>query len=57
MEEHLSDLGTADFALYKSMQGWHSHINDKLADVNDVLNPHGFDEIVKDDCARSSPNG
>ena len=57
MEEHLSDLGTAEFALYKSMQGWHSHINDKLADVNDVLNPHRFDEIVKDDCARSSPNG
>jgi hypothetical protein len=52
MEEHLSDLGTADFALYKSMQDWHSHINDKLADVNDVLNPHGFDEIVKDDFAK-----
>jgi internalin A len=45
MEEHLSDLGTADFALYKSMQDWHSHIND-------VLNPHGFDEIVKDDFAK-----
>ena len=52
MEEHLSDLGTADFALYKSMQDWNSHINDILADVNDVLNPHGFDEIVKDDFAK-----
>jgi|ERR1700722_8481550 len=51
MKKHLSDLGTADFALYKSMQEWHNRIGDMLAYVNDVLVPDGFDEIVKDDFA------
>ena len=35
----------------KAMQEWHNRIGDMLAYVNDVLSPHGFDEIVKDDFA------
>ena len=52
MEQNLKDLGKADFALYKSMKDWHNHVNDILADVNDVLSPYGFKEIVKDDFAK-----
>jgi hypothetical protein len=33
------------------MQEWHNRIGDMLAYVTDVLTPHGFDEIVKDDFA------
>jgi hypothetical protein len=51
MKKILSDLGTADFALYKAMQDWYNHVGDMLAYVNDTLHPHGFDEIVKDDFA------
>jgi internalin A len=51
MELHFKDLAEADFRLYKAMQEWHNRIGDILAYVNDVLHPHGFDEIVKDDFA------
>ena len=51
MEQHFKDLGEADFRLYKATQEWHNRIGDMLAYVNDVLSPHGFDEIVKDDFA------
>jgi internalin A len=51
MEQHFKDLAEADFRLYKAMQEWHNRIGDMLAYVNDVLVPHGFDEIVKDDFA------
>jgi internalin A len=51
MEQHFKDLAEADFRLYKAMQEWHNRIGDMLAYVNDVLTPHGFDEIVKDDFA------
>jgi internalin A len=51
MAQHLSDLGVADFALYKAMQDWANHVSDILAHVNDVLHPHGFEAIVKDDFA------
>jgi internalin A len=51
MELHFKDLAEADFRLYKAMQEWHNRIGDMLAYVNDVLGPHGFDEIVKDDFA------
>ena len=51
MEHHFKDLAEADFRLYKAMQEWHNRIGDMLAYVNDVLTPHGFDEIVKDDFA------
>ena len=33
------------------MQDWHNRIGDMLAYVNNVLSPHGFEEIVKDDFA------
>ena len=39
-------------AHYRPLHSDKSHINDILADVNDVLNPHGFDEIMKDDFAK-----
>ena len=51
MELNFKDLGEADFRLYKSMQEWHNRIGDMLAYLNDVLAPHGFDDIVKDDFA------
>ena len=47
MEKHFKDLGETDFRLYKSMQEWHNRIADILAYINDVLTPHGFDEIVR----------
>jgi hypothetical protein len=33
------------------MQKWHLDIGEMLTYVNDVLSPHGFDEILKDDFA------
>jgi hypothetical protein len=51
MEQHFKDLAESDFRLYKAMQEWHNRIGDMLAYVNDVLSPHGFDEIVKNDFA------
>ena len=40
-----------DFRLYKAMQEWHNRIGDMLAHVNDVLTPHEFDDIIKNDFA------
>jgi hypothetical protein len=51
MEEKFKHLAEADFRLYKAMQEWHNRTGDMLAYLNDVLHPHGFDEIVKDDFA------
>jgi internalin A len=51
MEEKFRHLAESDFRLYKAMQEWHNRIGDMLAYVNDVLVPHGFEEIVKDDFA------
>jgi hypothetical protein len=48
MEEKFRHLDESDFRLYKAMQEWHDRIGDMLAYVNDVLTPHGIDEIVKD---------
>ena len=33
------------------MRDWAYHVADILAYVNDVLHPHGFEAIVKDDFA------
>jgi hypothetical protein len=33
------------------MQQWYPQVSDMLRYMNDVLHPHGFDEIVKDDFA------
>ena len=51
MEKSLPYLGQQDFGLYKSMQDWHNRVGDMLAYANDVLKPHGFEEIVKDNFA------
>jgi internalin A len=51
MEKSFRLLGQQDFGLYKSMQDWHNRVGDILAYTNDVLRPHGFESIVKDDFA------
>ena len=51
MEQHFTHLGEKDLKLYKAMRRWHNEVGDMLAYVNDVLVPHGFDEILKDDFA------
>jgi internalin A len=45
-------LGREDFADFKAMQQWYPQVSDMLRYMNDVLHPHGFDEIVKNDFAR-----
>jgi internalin A len=44
-------LGREDFADFKAMQQWYPQVSDILRYMNDVLHPHGFDQIVKDDFA------
>jgi internalin A len=44
-------LGREDFADFKAMQQWYPQVSDMLRYMNDVLHPHGFDEIVKDNFA------
>jgi internalin A len=51
LKSDLDHLSVEDFRLYKSIQKWHLDIGEILSHVNDVLTPHGFDEIVKDDFA------
>jgi hypothetical protein len=51
MEQDIPHLGEEDLKLYKAMRRWHNEGGDMLAYVNDVLHPHGFDEIMKDDFA------
>jgi hypothetical protein len=33
------------------MKDWYNHVGDMLVYVNDVLTPHGFEAIVKDEFA------
>jgi internalin A len=51
MEQHFTQLGEEDLKLYKAMRRWYNEVDEMLAYVNDVLSPHGFEEIVKDDFA------
>ena len=51
MEHEFIHLGEVDLGLYKAMKRWHNEVGDMLAYVNDVLVPHGFDDIVKGDFA------
>jgi hypothetical protein len=51
MELNFKDLGETNVRLYKAMREWRNRIGDILAYINDVLTPHGFDEIVKNDFA------
>jgi internalin A len=50
-ENHRLLLGREDFADFKAMQQWYPQVSDMLRYMNDVLHPHGFDDIVKDDFA------
>ena len=54
MEQDITHLGEEDLKLYKAMRRWHNEVGDMLTYVNDVLTPHGFDEIVKDNFAALS---
>jgi hypothetical protein len=49
MEQDFTHLGEEDLKLYKAMKRWHNEVGDMLAYVNDVLHPHGFEAIVKED--------
>jgi internalin A len=51
MGQHFIHLGEEDLKLYKAMRRWHNEVGDMLAYVNDILSPHGFEAIVKDDFA------
>jgi hypothetical protein len=51
MEQSYQHLGEQDFKLYKAIKDWHNRVGDILAYANDVLHPHGFEAIVKDDFA------
>jgi internalin A len=44
-------LGEGDFAEYRAMRQWYTQLSDMLRHINDVLHPHGFRAIVKDDFA------
>jgi hypothetical protein len=33
------------------MKDWYNHVGDVFVYINDVLHPHGFEAIVKDDLA------
>src|SRR5208283_2091301 len=43
----LDYLSPEDFGLYQGMKDWHNHVGRMLTYVNDVLHPHGFEDIVK----------
>jgi internalin A len=51
MEEKFRYLAESGFRLYKAMKRWYPQVSDMLRYMNDVLHPHGFEEIVKDDFA------
>jgi hypothetical protein len=56
MEQHFTHLGEEDLKLYKAMRRWHNEVGDMLAYVNDVLSPHGFDEICERRFRRPAPD-
>ena len=51
MEDVNEHLGVEDRTLCWKMKDWHNTVGDVLAYVSDVLAPHGFDAIAKDDYA------
>jgi internalin A len=44
-------LSGEDFRLYQGMKDWYNHVGHMLTHGNDMLRPHGFEDIVKDDFA------
>jgi internalin A len=51
LKADLDYLSPEDFSLYQGMKYWYNHVGRMLTYVNDVLHPHGFEDIVKDDFA------
>jgi hypothetical protein len=51
LKADLDYLSVEDFGLYQNMRKWYTDVGNILAYVNDVLVPHGFESIVKDDFA------
>jgi internalin A len=51
LENSIKLLGEQDFRLYRSMRRWSYEVGDMLAYVSDVLQPHGFEQIVENDFA------
>ena len=51
LKSNLDYLAVEDFRLYQDMKRWYLDVGNMLSYINDVLVPHGFDEIVKDDFA------
>jgi internalin A len=51
LKSNLDYLSVEDFRLYQDMKRWYVDVGNMLSHINDVLSPHGFDEIVKDDFA------
>ena len=51
LKADLDYLSDEDFGLYRRMKDWYNHVGNMLTYVNDVLHPHGFEDIVKDDFA------
>jgi len=54
MEQDIAYLGEEDLRLYRAMRRWHNEVGGMLAYVNDVLVPHGFDDIVQGNFAVSA---
>src|SRR5271165_3113469 len=51
LKADLDYLAEDDFRLYQNMKKWYVDVGDMLSYVNDVLHPHGFENIEKDDFA------
>jgi hypothetical protein len=49
LKSDLEHLSVEDFRLDKAMQKWNLDMGEMLCYINDVLCPHSFDEIVRDD--------
>jgi internalin A len=51
LSSKLDCLGVEDVRLWQNMKKWHVDVGNMLTYVNDVLAPHGFDDIVRDEFA------
>jgi len=51
LKADLDYLAEDDFRLYQNIKKWYVDVGNMLAYVNDVMVPHGFDDIVKEDFA------
>jgi len=51
LKADLDYLSVEDFRLYQNMKRWYVDAGNMLSHISDVLTPHGFDEIVKNDFA------